>query len=79
MQSRILNSDKDKLLIGKRAKFKERGDYVSNAWGKKGVIVTCEQTNHLYLKFDKPLTSNVYGDCWDMDMLVICQGSIDLI
>lgn len=78
MNEENLIAEDNKILIGKRARFKEREDYVKKVWNKEGVIVTSERTKYLYLEFDDPVASG-FGDGAVTEALVICKGSIDLI
>jgi len=71
-------ADKNKHLIGLRARFKNNPDYTRKTWGKIGTIVKTNLTKWLYLKFDEPLKSG-YGHSCITKMLILRAGSFDLI
>jgi len=65
-------------LVGKRAKFKNRNDYVKKCWGKEGTIINYEGSKWLSLKFDKPLESG-FNDGGETHSLFISPDSIEFI
>jgi len=71
-------AEKNKHLIGLRAKFKRNEDYTKQTWNKPGVIVKSDLTKWLYLRFDKPLKSE-YKDGCVIKELILKAGSFDLI
>jgi hypothetical protein len=79
MHDRELWAEKNKGLIGKRARFKNPlPGYCHGVWGKAGVIITSDRTPYLYLKFDEPYRAGLEGSMVT-EALIINEGSIEVI
>lgn len=72
-----LIADKNKQLVGKRAKFKNNlSGYAKWVWNKAGVIVTSKHTPYLYLQFDEPLKTRI--NTIAAENMIIYEDSIEL-
>lgn len=75
---REIIAERNKHLIGLKARFKNNEDYTKATWGKTGIITDSDLTRWLYLKYDEPLRSG-YKNSMVSEMLILRAGSFELI
>ena len=77
-QEEYLRADKNKSLIGKRAKILEPKDYSSHLWNKEGIIIQHKESVWISLLFDNSYKYG-YGNSCEMKSVFLREGSFILL
>lgn len=77
-KSEYLLYEENKNLIGKRAKFNKKLEYIKKVWGKTGKIINHKGSLYLSLLFDEPLRYGYENSCITKSLFIM-PDSIDLI